>query len=264
MVVSIIALLLGIMLPALSRARHLAASVRCLANVKSFGMGMLEYASENGGRIMPTDNRISNTNYENNWFYILRGQISDTGYASSTKETHGKNIGICPEADNNPKTGEGFYSHGNTFESWVWQKLSGSYGLNQWLTVEGNMYKFNGGNDKTFDPYQDYFYQSLNAVTHPTETPIIGDSSWIGSWPDRDDIPPANPRQLVTSGPGEEIDHKWGLFMNRFVIDRHYAFTNNLVFVDGHAEPVKLPDLWQLQWHDKWDGPARVTVPKPY
>ena len=30
----------------------------------------------------------------------------------------------------------------------------------------------------------------------------------------------------------------------------------NLGFVDGHAEPVRLEDLWKLYWHKNWVPPS--------
>ena len=31
----------------------------------------------------------------------------------------------------------------------------------------------------------------------------------------------------------------------------------NAVFLDGHAQPVKLDDLWQLYWHANYDPPDK-------
>jgi prepilin-type processing-associated H-X9-DG protein len=31
----------------------------------------------------------------------------------------------------------------------------------------------------------------------------------------------------------------------------------DMVFVDGHAELVPLEKLWQLNWHRKWQAPAK-------
>lgn len=60
-VVAIIALLISILLPALSRARESAKSVKCLANLRSLGQGTISYATGDGdmlpGRLHPAINR---------------------------------------------------------------------------------------------------------------------------------------------------------------------------------------------------------------
>lgn len=60
-VVAIIALLISILLPALSRARESAKSVKCLANLRSLGQGTVSYATADNdklpGRLHPAINR---------------------------------------------------------------------------------------------------------------------------------------------------------------------------------------------------------------
>lgn len=51
MVIAIIALLVGILLPALSRSRQLGRSTQCLANLHSLGTAVLMYADTNDGRL---------------------------------------------------------------------------------------------------------------------------------------------------------------------------------------------------------------------
>jgi len=51
MVVAIIALLIGILLPALSRARQFGRSTHCLANLHSLGTAVLMYADTHDGRL---------------------------------------------------------------------------------------------------------------------------------------------------------------------------------------------------------------------
>lgn len=55
-VIGIIALLISILLPSLNRARELAASVKCLANLKQIGVAMQMYANDNRGMIVPALN----------------------------------------------------------------------------------------------------------------------------------------------------------------------------------------------------------------
>src|SRR3984885_12686152 len=51
-VIGIIALLISILLPALSKARRAAQTVKCLANLRSMAQAMQIYASDNNGWII--------------------------------------------------------------------------------------------------------------------------------------------------------------------------------------------------------------------
>src|SRR5262245_48363755 len=52
-VIAIIAILVAILLPALTRARQQALVVQCLSNVRQIGLGMVMYAGENKGWYPP-------------------------------------------------------------------------------------------------------------------------------------------------------------------------------------------------------------------
>ena len=52
-VIGIIAVLTGLLLPSLSKARRSATAVKCLANQRSIGQAMLMYSNENKGKVLP-------------------------------------------------------------------------------------------------------------------------------------------------------------------------------------------------------------------
>jgi len=56
-VIAIIALLMGILLPALSRAKKQGQAVRCLSNLKQIGMAMHLYAEDNERRVIRAEIR---------------------------------------------------------------------------------------------------------------------------------------------------------------------------------------------------------------
>ena len=60
-VIAIIAILAGMLLPVLNRARESAHSSSCLSNLKQLGSGMLLYTDANGG-LLPPMKRIVNGN----------------------------------------------------------------------------------------------------------------------------------------------------------------------------------------------------------
>lgn len=261
-VISIIAILIALLLPALGNAKTSAKNVQCKANIRQLSVAIMAFATENKQKLMEVYAVAPSSPSDWNWFIELQPYIDDTGYADSSDESSAENIGLCPAATTPEKTGDAFYAPGDAYTSWVWQDFAGSYGLNNWLTPDGSMYNFNqppGSDvgDKTFNSVTDQFYKNYDAPLNPSNTPVLGDCRWVGGWPEEFDYPPSDPRI-------GRIGHGRGYFMGRFSIDRHSAFTINVSFVDGHAEEVKLPDLWQIQWHNKWVNPAPVTVPKPY
>ena len=59
-VIGIIAILAGLLLPALSRARKQAEGIQCVGNLRQFGLAWLSYANDNGDRLAPNGGGIRN------------------------------------------------------------------------------------------------------------------------------------------------------------------------------------------------------------
>ena len=58
-VIGIIAVLIGILLPALNKARQSASAIACAANMRTIGQAMMNYAAENRGCIVPAGHYLS-------------------------------------------------------------------------------------------------------------------------------------------------------------------------------------------------------------
>ena len=62
-VIAIIAILAGMLLPALQQARARAKQISCTNNFVSFGKAILQYGSDNGDFVLPKTNTVNDTGF---------------------------------------------------------------------------------------------------------------------------------------------------------------------------------------------------------
>jgi len=74
-VIAIIAILAGLLLPALAKSKSKAIQINCLSNMKQMGVGMLLYAGDSNGQL--PGNFHHNTNLEYNWTDALSPYLED-------------------------------------------------------------------------------------------------------------------------------------------------------------------------------------------
>ncbi|MEM6332025.1 MAG: DUF1559 domain-containing protein [Planctomycetota bacterium] len=80
-VISIIALLISILLPALSSARQTAQTAQCMSNLRQIGLGATAYAFEANGLYPPGLNQVNGEN--DNWASLLQTYIAARSDASN-------------------------------------------------------------------------------------------------------------------------------------------------------------------------------------
>ncbi len=142
--------------------------------------------------------------------------------------------------------------------NWTWgHNYQGSYAINGWFYWADHPIR-------THDPKKEF--RSESAITAASRTPIFADSVWIFAAPSATDLPS---RDLFEGG-GPSGGASGG--MQRLTIARHGSANPknasrdhppvaalpgsiNIEFYDGHAEIVRLEDLWSLSWHKGYVAP---------
>ena len=274
-VIGIIAVLIGILLPALRRARQAAQSAQCLSNIRQLNTALVAYTQDNRNRVFPyyADNSIL-------WQIIVLPYINRTAgkldlttsnpavKASIAQLQLRETVYFCPTA-RDPVGGAlatGNDSTGTAFNCWGPTRpatggLMGSYYFNGWLyrhsvtnvddsTVMG--YAAMGVSGWNTTRARDSFWQ-LPAVGNSANIPTFCDGIWVDGWPKEGDVPQ---KSLITGDKNSEQG------MQRICVRRH-GERINVAFLDGHASSVELRNLWTLQWHRRWQTPEPLpALPK--
>ncbi|QNN22321.1 DUF1559 domain-containing protein [Planctomycetales bacterium ZRK34] len=256
-VVSIIALLIAILLPSLSKAREVAKNAVCMTHQRQLGLALTMYANSYRDRMFPYYKDPDTTNLIRSHFWMT---VLEPFYLD-------KKVMLCPSAPVDYERQWSYstdtplpYSGWGTFEV-AWGKpepatptksflpgYDGSFTWNAWMHG-GRNYSI-GANNAEDDRRH---YKQFSAVKHADSTPLWTDGTWVDMWfrnqPGAVSWPPT--RLTGTDGTG------------RICIDRH-QYAINAVFADGGARRVELPDLWRLYWNTDsvpMDPPTQLPPP---
>jgi prepilin-type N-terminal cleavage/methylation domain-containing protein/prepilin-type processing-associated H-X9-DG protein len=90
-VIAIIAILAGMLLPALSKAKAKAHGIKCVNNLRQIGLAMLQYADDHDSKFVPLNRNRYQINNAGNWWFDIFVQ------AKYLPSTNGQNvIWRCP------------------------------------------------------------------------------------------------------------------------------------------------------------------------
>jgi prepilin-type processing-associated H-X9-DG protein len=264
-VISIIALLLSILLPALGKAKAAAQSVVCLSGLKQASYVSITFASENKDKLQhhwwakDSDGVMFHTksNAEPElkrkimWMYAAEGYYQDPKFM------------LCPSA---PKTlnppESGVAQFGDVKHAWFagWgPNLKGtnfpamsSLVFNDWLGSEGPT------------PYEanTVFGKNLFLTTNQSQSgkiPMLLDGSWYHTTPELHFPAPADDPLKF---PEKAYKHATGNWFSDVCMPRHQKRTQ-VVFLDGSAQKIGLRSLWELRWHKNWTYGQTVPGKNP-
>lgn len=248
-VISIIALLISILLPALQAARESAQSSICLGNTRSMSQAAAARFADMDGEMLGE--------IEVTWMQVLDDYLDGESDAFRLCPT----AGTVTEA---PLTVDPDHVIGSAQSAWSTDKytLNGvpatfisSYGMNGFFYSDqpGGMPAppYAGGNPDSVgaiygnaSAYPKAWWRNVANVTNPSDTPVFGDSNWRDAHPHHMD---RYPTDLSAGHRWDQVGGTNPYMLGRFALSRHNGNVN-FSFTDGHAESIIPKDLWLKQW----------------
>lgn len=251
-VISIIALLLSLLMPALAKVKNQAKAVVCLSNIKQWGLFFSLYSNDNKAYF--GEPWTTSQNIDTIWVNSLRPYYKG-----------GDKLRVCPAAakiaypkPNAPSSYPPVYA-GGKFTSWgllpgsVYPKMDGDYG-----SYGVNYYIFKEPSNSThpFYSYRGRFWNSNVSVKSPAKTPMLLDCTWLEAHPGSENDPPP---KLDGDSDGPAGYLRYPSTMADFCLDRHGG-TVSAMFMDASARKAGLKELWKLQWYRGYNTNGMYTI----
>jgi prepilin-type N-terminal cleavage/methylation domain-containing protein len=256
-VIAIIAILAGMLLPALAKAKAKGQAIRCMNNTKQMGLAHFMYVND-------FNRTVPYAQYQNLWMAAYIDYYAAANEAR-TCPTAPEYNGMGDRKASSAPAGVGvFWECGTADQAWIWP-TNGVWGSANSLGYHGgfafNSWLYSGGWPSSWAD-ENLAFKTEASIQNPSTTPTLGDSVWVDAWPRADNRPSVNGYYGWNDGG-----------MGRYVVSRHGGGTADrsktslppgsrlsggptINFSDGHSELVRFGRLWELTWHRDWTNPA--------
>jgi type II secretory pathway pseudopilin PulG len=238
-VITIIALLITLLLPALGRVKGSADTALCGSNLKQLMGSWHAYAVDHDTRNVQSYHSTYNGSYGINWNIDLNSYIGDATNVFKCPRApvpHNATSYVAGRAD------QGYFVTSVAIVSPDYDpRDNGAYGINNWLEdpyLPGpHQYR------NRPDSYKQRFITTIGAADIASGyVPALMDATWVDiGWPeDTNSLPPDlyDPHPYTGS-------HGW---LSRASLERHFDGIN-IGFLDGSSRFKKPRELWQFKWH---------------
>ena len=208
-VVAIIAILAGMLLPALGKAKAKAKSIKCINNLKQIGLAMIMYADEHEDHIPRGD--------AERWFFVFMPYMPEGGTVGDFRDIQ---IYKCPSYP-------------------ITKRLE-----RQVVSFVVNAWRFDGPNDE--EGFQQIGPSKITAFQQPSNSAYLLDSE-DGAWrPIIDGF--GDPETDTWVNDVWRADHLpfnrfWSLNAQRRVAADRHSQGSNILYVDGHAAYLPSKDI---------------------
>jgi len=240
-VIAIIALLMGILMPALSKVRRMAKATVCRTSVRQWGLIFKLYGEDNDAKLPQS---IAGGHLRAQEAYFI---VATLPYYKD------KGIRICPSTKvvRTPQD----WSHGGTFacwgpflkggpDSWYADFDTGSYGINDWCATPPP------GELRYWDHLTENAWKT-QLVKGADRIPLFGDSVFCDYFPvdGQTQGTPLSTEPPPYDGWNMNTHGTWNNFPMRLLCLPRHDGAVNFVFLDGSVGAVPLRALWKLKWH---------------
>ena len=259
-VISIIALLMAILMPALGRIRRQAQAVVCQSTNRQLAVSGLMYSNDNGGSFTIGVQVATGIQPGGQWIDTWRPYYKDQKALLCAAATKPMIVAGLGGEEAGPGMGLGFYQAWGVYDKELipgqrWpntlepgHEVFGSFAVNSYCTNPLP------NTQATYAP--DCWRTS--SVSNADEIPLIIDSLGFDSFPLVTDMPLTDTelQSLLTATVADITTIKNMAIraqagMKNVCIDRHDGAVN-VAFVGGNVDRVSLKGLWALRWHKNW------------
>jgi len=247
-VIAIIALLMAILMPALTKVKDQARQIGCAANLRQWNFVFNNYISDNDGKF------YSGTNDSGYWWIHQLEQDQQNWKTNKTWFCPTATSPIWDEAGVRKQSlhiddAWGIYREGNkTYKGTTYTAnpngFAGTYGLNSYMLSIPKTGSFEGGLPSSEG------YRDMYNVPNASQVPVFLDALRFDFWPQANYAPAMNEYEFWVGGAQYN--------MARVCINRHRGFTSSS-FLDWSVRRVGLKELWKLKWHRSFNINGRWT-----